>query len=546
MRRNSGLGTGEEAGDRGQGEVVVSFQAQQRKSIESAAAGTRAGRKFGDDLRAASSSSSSGGGEGFLDAVQSSRFIFSMSIVIEHSLAQCLGRTGHGIQKFGFLWTQMFFIISGFVLTYASRSRGFPASVKGRVTFFLQRYFSVWYPYVFVWICVNGLRMVMQRPERISKGWLPAIELTMLQAWFPGFPTSEEYSWRLTNGPTWFLSAISFHYCLMPAIDHLYIKCLNWLGLLAVIAAAWAFSWVPFNVCTAYHPDILAFNVMMYNPLLFLPTTAAAMALGRLYVEYQRELAKGQDAARAVQWLHAVALHAPAATCILVGAYTTIIIDSHEATDYYQSEFMFMSRHGRWLPLELLLMWCLACESHVDPVQWVLKRPTMVFLGGIGLNTYLLHFPMKQIVEDWQMLKNVPDKQRDRWCKSNVYRSPQFLDNVQYVPKVDVHMLTPHPNVWFIVYITVLLAAAVAMHHFIEGPVRRLIRRMFPRETPPVPGEEERAAWWHRPVSVLGSCTYLALALGAGGALTVWGKRWSYKSMNLSNEADLSTCSWSS
>ena len=52
----------------------------------------------------AASSPGGGGGGGFLDAVQASRFVFSMSIVIEHSLSNCMGRTGKGIQKFGFLW----------------------------------------------------------------------------------------------------------------------------------------------------------------------------------------------------------------------------------------------------------------------------------------------------------------------------------------------------------------------------------------------------------------------------------------------------------
>jgi hypothetical protein len=189
----------------------------------------------------------------------------------------------------------MFFIISGFVLTYSTRARGFPASVKGRLTFFAQRYLSVWCPYMFVWMCTNDLRLLMRRRERVPKGMLAPVEMLLLQAWFPGFTTNDEYSWRMTNGPTWFLSTITFHYTLMPALDHVFKAYLNWAGCLAVIAAAFAWSLVPFSVCATWHPDVLTFNAMMYNPLIFLPTTAAAMAMGRLFIDYQRELAGGNN-----------------------------------------------------------------------------------------------------------------------------------------------------------------------------------------------------------------------------------------------------------
>jgi len=125
-------------------------------------------------------------GSGFLDAVQASRFVFSMSIVIEHALFQCLGRTGTGIRKFGFLWTQLFFCISGFVLTYSTRRRGFPATPHGRMRFFLQRYLSVWFPYAFVWLATNATRALQGRGDRLCKGWLIPVELLLLQSWFPG------------------------------------------------------------------------------------------------------------------------------------------------------------------------------------------------------------------------------------------------------------------------------------------------------------------------------------------------------------------------
>ena len=186
LSRRSMHGVGMEGGGDA---VVVNFDRFQQAAIDRATGGGGGGStgstpKAGAAATASTSllgapggattgggaAAASGGGGGFLDAVQASRFVFSMSIVIEHSLAQCMGRSGKGIQKFGFLWTQMFFIISGFVLTYSTRSRGFPASLKGRVVFLMQRFMSVWYPYVFVWMCTNGLRLVMGRHERVSKG----------------------------------------------------------------------------------------------------------------------------------------------------------------------------------------------------------------------------------------------------------------------------------------------------------------------------------------------------------------------------------------
>ena len=65
------------------------------------------------------------------------------------------------------------------------------------------------------------------------------------------------------------------------------------------------------TVCATYHPDVLTFNAMMYNPIIFLPTTAAAMAMGRLFIDYQRELAGGTN--WVVARIHAVLSHAPLA-----------------------------------------------------------------------------------------------------------------------------------------------------------------------------------------------------------------------------------------
>lgn len=157
-----------------------------------------------------------------------------------------------------------------------------------------------------------------------------------------------------------------------------------------------------------------------------------------------------------------------------------MIADSVEADDYYQSEFMFVSRHGLWLPVELLLMWCLACENRVDPITWLLKRPMLIYLGGIGLNTYLLHFPMKNALEDWQTRVD-PDEGWARkqtlnegWCKSDkrVKTPHDFFDAIPSVAAMEMKRHTVHPNVYFAVYVAVLLSAAVAMHHFVEGPVR--------------------------------------------------------------------------
>jgi len=47
-----------------------------------------------------------------------------------------------------------------------------------------------------------------------------------------------------------------------------------------VVVGAAAWSVVPFEVCTRFQPDWLPFNVLNYNPILFLPTTVAVGAQG--------------------------------------------------------------------------------------------------------------------------------------------------------------------------------------------------------------------------------------------------------------------------
>jgi hypothetical protein len=52
---------------------------------------------------------------------------------------------------------------------------------KGRLIFFAQRYLSVWYPHMFVWMCTNGLRLLMRRRERMPKGMLAPVEMLLFQ-----------------------------------------------------------------------------------------------------------------------------------------------------------------------------------------------------------------------------------------------------------------------------------------------------------------------------------------------------------------------------
>ena len=253
---------------------------------------------------------------------------------------------------------------------------------------------------------------------------------------FPGFATDDEYLWRVTNPPTWFLSSIVFHYALMPAIDHLLAAC-SWAGHVMVVVGAAAWSVVPFEVCSRFQPDWLPFNVLNYNPILFLPTTVAAMATGRMFVGFQAALTAetggggGGGGSGVAARVSAVMARTPVATVVMVGAFAGIVLDSGVSEDYFESKFYWVSRHGRNVPVVLVLIWALAAENRVDPITWLLRRPAFVYLGGLGLNTYLLHYPMKDAIQDWTYPWAYPDgdgemghkwltlsKHGDEWCKT--------------------------------------------------------------------------------------------------------------------------------
>jgi len=186
----------------------------------------------------------------------------------------------------------------------------------------------------------------------------------------------------------------------------------------------------------------------------------------------------------------------------------------------------------------LVLIWALAAENRVDPVTWLLRRPAFVYLGGLGLNTYLLHYPMKDAIQDWTYPWTYPDgdgemghkwltlsKHGDEWCKTpgkNTERGVETpfedikIDGPGILPDIDIKPVVgrtehPHPNVGFVLYLAVLLAAAAGMHHFIEGPARGVIRAALR----PAAEEEEEAkkgsGWMHRPFTLVGSAVFIVL-----------------------------------
>ncbi len=172
-----------------------------------------------------------------LPALTSVRFILALGVVLFHyQLQWSWDVTPHtGVLERARLGVDVFFILSGFVLTHAYRE----ALAQGRLHYgrFLAARFARVYPahvavLAFVGVMVGAAyAMGAQFDERLYNPLGLAATLLLVHAWFPGGFVAE---W---NGPSWSLSAEWFAYLAFPLYGWLGLRLRSRPGVLLALAA---------------------------------------------------------------------------------------------------------------------------------------------------------------------------------------------------------------------------------------------------------------------------------------------------------------------
>ncbi|WEF31161.1 acyltransferase family protein [Pseudoduganella chitinolytica] len=312
------------------------------------------------------------------------RFLAALYIVLFHTLKGYGPLKGTWLQSalsLGNMATSVFFVLSGFLLTYAYVVQKNGRKLDRR-NFLLAR-FSNLYPLHIVGLMLSLLPLALVIATRGGVA-VPAevsgtgeriishaefvvglvMNLLLLNAWNPFYMSF--------NYPSWSLSALGCYYLLFPVIAPKVYRMKGPVVGLVVLGVLFA---IPGAVADLLgRTDVFTDGLLHRNPIVRFPLFLAGMML---CVHYARA---GQgEAKRPILALCAV---------ILVTAAFGIYLHHHE-------HHLHLIRNGMYYPASLAVIWLCVCvrpSSNPRVIRWGER------LGAASLPMFLLHGPIFQIL----------------------------------------------------------------------------------------------------------------------------------------------------
>lgn len=370
-------------------------------------------------------------GRPHLRALTGLRFVAAFQVLAYHGLSLSAGSPAwmRSLVGSGYVGVSLFFVLSGFVLTYTyhdslrdgtATRRAFVAARVARIYPVYLLSLLVALPPVF-WL-------VASRGVRVDWGWLAGLAgayAGLVQAWDPRRAC-------VMNCPAWSLSDEAFFYLafllVLPVVARWGVR-----RLVAAGTVAYVISVLAPMLYLALRPDgpgvVVSqslgwwLNLVKYNPLIRLPEFVLGVIAGRLY------LLEG-DAPR--PWHARLELGAAVAVLAVLLASARM-------------EYLLL-HNGLLAPAFAALVYALARGA--GPLSRVLATPLLVRLGAASFALYILHVPLLS------------------WM-SRGYRATG---------------VAPPAQPWnFVVFAAVGIAVSLLVFELVEEPGRRLLRRRLVR-----------------------------------------------------------------
>lgn len=376
-----------------------------------------------------------------LNALTGLRFLAAFYVVIFHFGKYHLsgGPTWlTNIARSGFISVGLFFVLSGFVLTYTYVGAAPVARIDKRKFWVarLARIYPVYFaslllalPYTFTWFERNN--SLIGAVGKLGAAF--AIDLTLLQGWAP-------QTAMVINYPSWSISVESLFYLVFPFLG-LFILRLGRHRLIVTGLVVWVASLLAALAYLVFDPSAVALTnpdaagqrfwlqVLMYSPLSRVPDFMIGMVVGRLFLDF---LKRPPD-----PWTKRVGTLASSAG--LVGLFVLL---SH--ADQLPLPLL---NDALLTPFFALTIFGLATGGGV--VAWLLERPFMVMLGEVSYGVYILQAPVWEWTQALGRLALQPEDYEFG------YHSPAF----------------------FMVYCIVLIGMSISSYYLFERPMRGVIRR---------------------------------------------------------------------
>lgn len=305
-----------------------------------------------------------------LPALTGLRFLAALPVVLFHLLPRSAMSPGWAhLADQGYVTVGLFFVLSGFVLTYAHASDD---TVRPG-PFYRARFARIYPVYALAMLLALPAYAAFYPSLRLPAWEFPVdlgIRFTLLQAWHP--------SWvRHYNVPSWSLSVEAFFYALFPLLRPTVMKLsrteiprsLIMVGVLAAFAPAF-FEWM--YPGTGPASDGYRALMIKFHPLIRLPEFLVGMLLGRLFT-----VSEGRLSARVADGFVLLSLSLLA---LAIG---------------FRMPYVLLHTGGLTLPFALLI-WALA-SGQGWTARLLSSRP-MQALGNASYALYILHVPIMGVV----------------------------------------------------------------------------------------------------------------------------------------------------
>ena len=397
----------------------------------------------------------------YISQINIIRFAAAVWIVVFHQsgptalLGQVLSKAPDfifNIVRTGYVGVNIFFLISGFVLSYNYIENA--DSLKKR-SFFVARFARIYPVYLLGWLVAAPFVVrnaftsgdLSSQPGKIMIDGLSS--LLLLHAWLP----NSALSW---NAPSWAISCEFFFYLSFPFFAILVNK-LKPSKLLLGIIAMWLLSllvpsitalvsldWIgrlpargmPFNqfvnLPATELPMGLWPQLIKFNPILRLPEFLIGIMLGRLFL-LRRDFAVRIP--RAVVY----------GSLFLGGLSLIVVFCGIMSRIIYYPIF-----HNGFLSIFIAIM-LYGVASDNGFFKKLLEAPFLVRLGDLSYALFVLHYP--------------------------VYSWMYWLDTHS------VNLTKTNPFLHFFLYLAVTITLSTLTFYLIEEPSRKFIRRTLQSET---------------------------------------------------------------
>jgi peptidoglycan/LPS O-acetylase OafA/YrhL len=306
-----------------------------------------------------------------LPGIAALRYFAALWVVLYHFTPMFHARLGAplaGPAGNGYLGVNLFFLLSGFVLSYVYR-RDDGGLAGSAASFWRNRFARIVPVYLFAWAATWAMQVRWAHGfSGIPRGSLAGAALSgaLLQAWVPG----KALAW---NSPGWSLSVEAFFYLLFPALLPVLARLRR---PLLVAAGGWLLAGAGPAAYVALDPDGLGaalgpdaqgtwMAAIKFFPPLHLGSFVAGTGLGLLFLDGRLRRIRG-----------------PAAGAAIVGALAL-------ATAWNPGPLYPLFHDGLLLPLfALLVAWCANLE----------RAPRLlVEAGEASYALYILQFPLWEL-----------------------------------------------------------------------------------------------------------------------------------------------------